>query len=62
MSKDIKYKYAFNEFHEPISIDSINKENRNEHQFYCISCNKPLTPVLGQKKRLTSKTLCLTKD
>ena len=51
MSKDIKYKYAFNEFHEPISIDSINKENRNEHQFYCISCNKPLTPVLGQKKQ-----------
>ena len=51
MNKEIKYKYAIDQSNELVSIDSIKQEDRDNSQFYCLSCHHLLTPVLGQKRQ-----------
>ena len=47
MKDDFKYPYAKTDDDELICIESINKDNRNDHHYYCYGCGKELVPVLG---------------
>lgn len=47
MKDDFKYPYAKTDDDKLICIESINKDNRNDHHYYCYGCGKELVPVLG---------------
>lgn len=44
-----KYRYAINEDGVTCCIDDVNIDNKNNHNFSCISCGKKLFPRLGRK-------------
>lgn len=49
---EIRYQYAYDENQLLVSVADITKENRNEHQYVCISCGNPLLPrAIGSKCR-----------
>lgn len=49
---DIKYKYAFDEKGDIVSIENLTKETSKEHTFKCIACGNELRPrAIGSKHR-----------
>lgn len=49
---DLKYKYAFDENGNIVSIESLTTETSKEHTFKCIVCGSELRPrAIGSKQR-----------
>ncbi len=44
MNNPIKYKYAWDNDRHIVEISTVNKQLRNNTQYYCISCGKELIP------------------
>ena len=51
MNNTIKYKYAKNHNQKIVEISTINKHDRNNSQYYCISCGKELIARLGENNQ-----------
>lgn len=51
MNNTIKYKYAKDHNQKIVEISTINKHDKNNSQYYCISCGKELIPKLGKKNQ-----------
>lgn len=51
MNNPIKYKYAWDNDRHIVEISTVNKQLRNNTQYYCISCGKELIPRLGDKNQ-----------
>ena len=51
MNNTIKYKYAKDHNQKIVEISTINKHDRNNSQYYCISCGKELIARLGEKNQ-----------
>lgn len=49
MSNLIKYRYAFDEKENVIDCSLLSEENRKD--YYCIGCNNPVRPFMGEKNR-----------
>lgn len=46
----ITYPNAVDENGEVHNIGSITQENRAEHKYYCLGCDKEMVPVLSENK------------
>lgn len=46
---DVQYKYARLESGALCPISAVNKDNRYDHKYYCISCGGELKPRIGRK-------------
>lgn len=46
----ITYPNAIDENGEVHNIESITQENRTEHKYYCLGCDKEMVPVLSKQK------------
>lgn len=46
----ITYPNAVDETGSVLNIDSITNDNRGEHKYYCLGCDKEMVPVLSQRK------------
>jgi len=51
MNNTIKYKYAKDHNQKIVEISTINKHDRNNSQYYCISCGKELIARLGENNQ-----------
>lgn len=51
MEQAIKYRYAFDSKKNIIDISAINKSNKTNSKYYCISCGKELIAKLGNKRQ-----------
>lgn len=51
MNNPIKYKYAWDSNHHIVEISTVNKQLRDNTQYYCLSCGKELIARLGEKNQ-----------
>lgn len=44
----IRYKHAYDENHNLVNIECVDKETRHNHKFFCPMCGAEMTPRLGE--------------
>ena len=45
--KEVKYRYCRDEHYNLIDVESLTKENKHNHTYFCLGCGKEMDPNLG---------------